>query len=260
MKPFCLPSPRVLCFALAFFLGGAAVSSKGGEVNPYDALGAVLQPLASAFSSRSEFRGIALELELEDVTGVPPELIGKRVEMLVQPPDSFLVRVRTEGESWALGRVGQELWFTPGSKLTGVVPLPEKPKKKGAPGIDAMTLPFTPAQLALLPALFTVKEGAPSEAGRVLYVRLMPELARSLGVEEWSARLLLRREDGRLGVLELARPGWRVRVKVARLEVVRSLPPESWFPLPEEEADVVRISGADARRWLEKWERVWKGR
>jgi len=228
-------------------------------VNPYDALGALLQPLVSAFSSRSEHRAIALELELEHATGVPPEFFGKRVEVLVQPPDSFLVRVRTEGESWALGRVGQDIWFAPGSRLTGVVPLPDKPKKKEQ-GIAPMVLPFTSTQLALLPALFTVKEGAPSEAGRVLHVRLMPELARSLGVEEWSARLLLRREDGRLAALELAGPEWRLRVKVARLEVVRSLPPESWFPLPEEEADVVRLSGATARRWLEKWGRVWKGR
>lgn len=236
----------------------AVMPLRGAEVNPYDALGAVLQPLAAAFSPKSDHRGIALELELDHATGVAPEFYGKRVELLVEPPDRLLVRVRTEGTSWALGRVGQEIWFTPGSKLTALVPLPEarkKKKKKVDAGIADMALPFSPAQLALLPVLFTVKDGAPSETSRVLHVRLMPELARSLGVEEWSARLTLKREDGRLSALELARPDWRLRVNVIRQEVVRSLPPESWWPLPEEEADVVRISGANARRWLEQWRR-----
>lgn len=259
MRTFCPPSPRILCICLAFLWGGSPSISQAAQDNPYDALGQVLQPLAAAFSPQSASRGVALELVLESATGLPAAFAGKRVELLVQPPDRFVVRAVMEGESWAMGRSGQEVWISPGSKVTALAPLPEprKKKKKKERGLDAMELPFSPAQLSFLPILFTVKEGPPSEEARVLMVRLMPEIARSLGVEDWSARLFLSRESGRLIALELARPDWLLRVKVARLDISPSLPPESWGPLAGERADVVRVSGVEARRWLESLTERW---
>ncbi len=75
----------------------------------------------------------------------------------------------------------------------------------------------------------------------------MPLLATSLNVEEWSARLFYKGE--KLTKLEILRPGWRLMVRVERLEFLKTLPPEQWEPAT---GDVLRLTGEQARRWLEE--------
>lgn len=277
MKTSC-PSPRrARYFALFLFWAAAAASLRAqsaAPMNPYDALGRVLVPIASLFSNAPHDGQHALSatLVLEAMTGLPPEWAGSRVDLALEPPERVLVRVPglAEGGTTTFCRVGQEIWIAPGSRFAALAASPAadggepmlkspKHKKKGKKakreeGLAPLALPFPPQQLALLPVLFTVKEGGEAAGMRILDVRLMPELARGLGVEEWSARLFL--DSGKQGApgeprlarVELSHPGWHIAVRVERLEFFKELPASTWTPPSD---DVVRLTGKQARQWVE---------
>ncbi len=251
---------------LGLFLCGTALHAQSVTgMNPYDALGRVLLPFAEVFSPQGAQRAFSATLVLEGMTGLQPELAGTRVDLALQPPDRALLRGPLNGEITTICRVGQEVWISPGAKfqaLAATLPAPAAPKKKkkkkgngGGGGLAPMVLPFPPQQLALLPVLFQVKDEGMVGGLRVLDVRLMPELARSLGVEEWTARLFLDRAGPapapRLARLELSRPGWQLALRVERLEFAPELPASTWVPGEPASADVLRLTGPQARQWLE---------
>ncbi len=222
--------------------------------NAYDQLSATLLPIAQVFSPKGENKALRATLVLESMTGLPAERTGGALELAVQPPWRAKIDGSFGFRKATVVREGQTLRIAP-PEVTALF-TPEKPKKKRkkkqAEGLEPLVLPFPPEQLALLPILFTVKELAKDADGRrVLEVRLMPELARSLSqkhpeaqVEEWWGRLSLK--DGTLARLELGRPGWSVAVRVERLEFARQLPPETWAA-PENAAT---LEGTEARQWL----------
>ncbi len=250
MKTSC---PLLRLFTAFLFLAAGSLHA-AGQINPYDLLGRTLVPIASIFSPQNEQHALAATLVLEKMTGLPTEQRGGRLDLLLEPPTRVLLRGSFAGQSLAACRVGDEIWLEPGQKIAALVPPPTPPtpgkkkkKKKGERRLAPMALPFPPQQLALLPVLFVVKEGSPVDGLRVLEVQLMPPLAASLGVAEWSARLYYQGED--LARLEILRPGWHLVVGVERLEFQKTLPPESWNPASE---DVLRLTGEQALRWLEQ--------
>ena len=220
---------KSLLLLLSALVAFVAPLSAQQPANPYDLLSRVLTPIATVFSPEATPRALSLSLVLEGMTDLPPELAGARVEILVQPPYRVLLRTTYGNQIVTLCRVGDSLWITPNTPpFSALANPPEGKKKKGRlPGLAPIVLPFPPQQLVLLPILFQVREGAPDQDLRTLDVKLMPELARSLGVEEWSARISVGpgEKPARLRVLG---PGWSVMARVERLDYAESLPATTW--------------------------------
>ena len=126
----------------------APATSGGGGSNPYDLLGRVLAPIATVFcptGSRAEGspqkpQAFTAKLILQEMTGLPSELVGAHAELAVEPPDRFLIRVPFAGQPTTLCRKGQEIWiapkaallalpFQPAANATGASGAPSEPKK-----------------------------------------------------------------------------------------------------------------------------------
>jgi len=68
----------------------------------------------------------------------------------------------------------------------------------------------------------------------------MPEIAHSLGVEQWLARLWVQ-PDYKVAKIEVLKPGWHVVVGVDRMAFAPSLPETAWKPTPQESPDVTHL-------------------
>ena len=220
--------------------------------NPYDLLSRTLMPIAGVFAPQSAQHALSATLVLEKMTDLPPEFAGTRVELALQPPEHVLIRGQFQGQPGAICRAGQQIWLTPGSKLQALI-APEieptrKKKKKHGEGLAPLVLPFPPQQLVLLPVLFQVKDGGAEGGLRVLDVQFMPELARNLGIEQWHARISVDAEAKPVRI-EVARPDWSIVLRVEQLTYTPELPATTWTA-PEGD-DVLRLTGAQARQWLD---------
>lgn len=235
-----------------------------GRMNPYDLLGRTLQPIAAIFCPAPAQgqvqapRALTATLVLQEMTDLPPALVGSRIELALQPPDHVLIRGVYAGQTVTICRAGQDVWVSPASIMTelskAIAPATDSPeprkKKKKKDGILApMALPFPAQELAFLPILFTVKDGGANGDSRVLDVQLMPELARHLGVEEWSARLMVfpaSQSRTLLTGIDLSRPGWHLFARVERLEYSAELPETTWTPPAPTDLAVPNVAHLDA--------------
>lgn len=245
--------PLLLLAALAAFAPLLPAQQPGASqqpANPYDLLSRVLTPIATVFSPEAAPRALSLTFALEGMTDLPPELAGARVEILVQPPDRALLRSTYGGQVVTLCREGDSLWITPNTPpFSALANPPEglskaKTKKGRSAVLPPIALPFPPQQLALLPILFQVREGAQEQGLRTLDVKLMSELARNLGVEEWSAWIAVGPGEKPARVRVLG-PGWSVSVRVERLEYAERLPAATW-QAPE---GAIRLNARQVTQW-----------
>ena len=265
-----------LLFSLVLPGVSPAASPPGGTMNPYDLLGRVLTPIAGVFcpagskgrnAPSKSAQALTVTLVLQEMTGLPPQWVGARVQLAVQPPDRALIRVPFAGKTVTICRNGQEVWIEPRSALATLpqvpadaldAPAPESApqgKKDAVVGLAPFSLPFPAQQLAFLPVLFTVKDAGEANGLRLLDARLMSELARQLGVEEWTARLLVKLTGESAGPrcpelsgLILARPGWRLFATVEKLLFLPEQAESVWEPSGN---DVVRMEGLRAKQWFE---------
>jgi len=228
--------------------------------NPYDILSRVLVPIASVFSPEAKQHALSATLVLEEMTDLPPELAGTRVELLLQPPDRVLLRGLYGGKMVTICRAGDSVWIAPGTPPfdTLATPLPGEPphkkKKHHSEGLGLMELPFPPQQLALLPILFQAKDVGEEKGLRTLEVKLMAELSRSLGVEDWSVRLSLDAAE-QPARLRLLGPGWSLAARVERLEYATALPAATW----QAPVDAVRLAPQQIQYWMDQISRQMTG-
>ena len=223
----------LLFLAIALALA-APLRAQQPEANPYDLLSRALTPIASVFSPETETHALSATLVLEEMTGLSPELVGMRVDLALQPPERLLIRFPYQNQPVTLCRTGNSVWITPNTPpfdaLANLPGEPSKKKKKNRnAGLGPMVLPFPPQQLALLPILFQVKDLGNDQGLRKISARLMPELARSLGVEDWSAQLTLN-AIGRPVRIRIEGPGWHLAVRVETLDYATQLPDSTWEP------------------------------
>lgn len=252
-----------LCLALLAAFASLASAQQPASANPYDLLGRVLTPIAAVFSREAPSpRALAVTFVVEEMTGLPAALGQARAELLVQPPDRALLRGVYAGQEAVFCRVGDAVWVTPATPPFDALATPPEPsrtpkpagtsaaakakKKKGNPaGLAPIVLPFPPQQLALLPVLFQVKEGPEEEGLRTLDAKLMPELARGLGVEEWSARITVGPGEKPVRIRVLGPGGWSLAVRVERLEYPQNLPAATW----EAPEGALRLNARQVARW-----------
>lgn len=236
-----------LALIAALFAFSPLLRAQEPAANPYDLLSRVLVPIASVFSPEAKQHGLSATLVLEEMTDLPSDLVGARVELALQPPDRVLIRGPYNGQMVTVCRVGQQVWITPNSPPFDVLGNPPgQPSKEKRKKLGPMTLPFPPQQLALLPILLQVRDAGTDHGLRVLEAGLMPQLAQNLGVEEWSVRLSLN-ATGQPARIRVQGPGWSIAVRVERLEYSTELPPATWEPI----GNAVRLNAQQIRQWID---------
>ena len=199
--------------AVSFFLLLLTLSPARAEENRYDVLARALEPLLAPFAKQTANpnRSLDAELSLVAMTGAPQELIGTKIRLAVEHPDKILLHGPVMGQAFTVCRNGKDVWISPKEKAEAVLaPLGGDGKKdKEKFKLGNLELPFNQAQLIFLPALFQVKEYAAEEVGgvscRILELSLLPEIAQSLRVEKWLARIWVQ-PDFKLAKLEVLQP------------------------------------------------------
>ena len=160
------PLAAPLAVALAFALP-AAPSAQALE-NRYDALARMIAPIAGVFAGSSGTQSVRANFTVLELTGAPKEFLGCAFAVAIQPPDRLAVKAEILGQRVTVCRNRQQVWAAPAKQfeaiLTQLEPLPV-PDPKYTMGL--FRLPFTPGQVALLPALFVATDaGAESIDGQ----------------------------------------------------------------------------------------------
>lgn len=243
-------------FAVAAPLSSAQARD-GSRENAYDLFGKTLAPFAALFSKNTAgaIRAMAADLRVIDASN--PDLTGQTAHLAMESPNRLLLRAPVEGMAVTLCRNGQDLWAAPGAQIEalitaasagGVLPKPQKKYQLGNFG-----LPIPEKQLVFLPVLFQVTDAGEAavrgETCRVLDAKLMPQLARTLKVEDWSLRVWVR-ADARPAQIEVAGPQGRVRLAVETLAFSSALPPATWQPAPGE-TDVMHLTPVRYKQLLD---------
>ena len=223
--------------------------------NRYDALAHAILPVLQIFAPESPHHALVAGGSLAGMTSQPAELQNAAVSLAVQAPDKLLLRLTVNGETCTLARDGQQIWAAPGAKVQALIDqIPKLPKPDPDFTLPPMWLPVPEKELALLPILFQVVDaGGVSIAGqnyRVLDAAVMPELARSLKIEGWSARLWLRADDS-IAQIKVSRPGWQLTVALSQMQMPDSLPDTTWQPAAAEAGDVLKMDAVHFKQLLD---------
>jgi hypothetical protein len=241
------------------------------QENPYDVLGKALMPIASVFASDGSDgttgtngapRSLALDAHLVRAGKLPPQLQGEPVHVALRTPDALLVQAPIEGQMLTVCRDGDALWGTPGSDIQSLIDLatatatPEKKKKKKhsdeAKVFGPLVLPVPRKDLVFLPVLFQVADaGTEAVAGqpcRVLDVALMPQLAKSLHAQDWTARVWIGANYSIVQVA-LTGPDWSGAVAIDKLTFPATLPDGTFQP---QGTDVLRLTAGQFLRLMGK--------
>jgi hypothetical protein len=239
---------RLAVFAFAALLYVPAARAQ----NPYDTFGKVLMPFVGLLAEKGEGdRALALSLRVEEATGVPPELAAAQADFAVQFPDRVKLSAPLFGNRVTLCRRGDVVWVSPGSAVKALLQNPEIAARLPEPNrefkMKPFKLPIPAKQLVFLPALFKVRDaGAATIDGRTydgVEFNLMPQLAKSLKVEDWSGAVWVD-EKTRPVRLKITRPETQVTVRFDKVQFAKALPPETWAPTKEEEADTLIVPPA----------------
>jgi hypothetical protein len=242
----------------ALLLGSSLIGhTSAAAENAYDVLGRTLHPIVNLFVEETENprRALQGEFTLVRMTKLPPQFAGSKVALSLEHPDKIIIRGPVLGEPVTLCRDGQKIWASPGARIQAMInALGELPKRKKKFKLDEFELPFPEKNLVFLPVLFQVQDqGSQPTNGvscRILDVRLMPQLAESLEVEDWAVRAWIT-PDYKLAKLQVARPGWETVVAVERLDFLERLPKETWKPTELEAADVLRLDAPQLKQVLD---------
>jgi hypothetical protein len=221
--------------------------------NAYDVFGKAIAPFVALFSKEAANRALKADLRIVDAAKLHPALAGQTAHLSVESPDKLLLRAPVLGREITVCRNDQDIWAAPGSAVEAIlaeVDLPKPPKKYK---LGKFELPISEKQLVFLPALFQVTdEGVAmvdAQSCRVLHVKLMRELAHSLGVEEWAARVWVR-PDYKPAKLELEGPKGGAVLAFDKLEFSQSLSPQTWAPAPDQ-TDVTHLKPARYKQLLD---------
>lgn len=245
-------SEGMLTRLAAFALAAALFVPSARAQNPYDTFGKVVTPFVALLAENGGGdRAVALSLRVEEASGAAPELAAAQGELALQFPDRVRLSAPLFGSRLTLCRRGDTVWVSPGSAVKALLQNPEVAARLPEPNrefkMKPFKLPVPVKQLALLPALFKVREAAPATIDGATYpgveFTLMPELARSLKVADWTGAVWVDAKT-RPVRLTITRPETAVTVRFEKVVFAKTLPAETWAPTKEEEGDVLIVPPA----------------
>lgn len=247
-----------------FILFTLAGASAQGRENAYDVLGKALVPFVKALIVSTKTQGhhaATATLVLDSATNLAAADAGDTLDVALESPDKLLLRAKIAGQAVTICRDGQKLWAFPGAQIQALIDAQKLPAADPDYKLDAFKLPVSEKQLVWLPVLFTAEdEGDEAVNGvtcTVLDVALMPELARSVKGEEYTARLWVG-PDYKIAKIELRKKsGWKAVISVKSLDYPATLPAETWQPARNEAGDVLQLTPARYKQLLDavgaKW-------
>jgi hypothetical protein len=244
--------------ALLALLWMTAPGRLAAQENAYDVLGKALMPIASVFTvdgsngTGAAGHALVLDAHLLAASKLPPELQGQAAHVALRAPDALLVQAPIAGQMLTVCRDGDSLWATPGSKIQALIdqvtaaatPAKKKKKKRSAEAkiLGPLVLPVPQRDLVFLPVLFQVADAGEETVGgkpcRVLDVGLMPQLAKSLHAEDWTARVWVAADYG-IVQIALTGPDWSGTVAIDKIEFPATLPEGTFQP---QGTDVLRLT------------------
>ncbi|HEX4083362.1 MAG TPA: hypothetical protein VHY22_00520 [Chthoniobacteraceae bacterium] len=236
----------LLCFLLPW--------CAGAQENAYDVLGKALMPVANVFVTGTATHGLVLDAHLLQASALPPALQNQPIHLALMPPGQALVQAPIDGQVLTVCRNGDSLWAAPASKIQPLLDAlaahaAGKKKRKHADSAAAkvfgpLALPIPPRDLVFLPVLFDVADvGNDTVAGatcRVLDVRFMPQIEKSLHAENWIARLWIK-PDYSIVQIGLKGPNWSGGAAIDKMDFPGTLPAAAFQAPP---ADVMRLTAA----------------
>ncbi len=104
----------------------------------------------------------SVEVELVSATGVPDDLIGKRLHLAFQAPDRVKLAATVGDSTYSAGRFENQLWLHASGTKFGLIGSPDVPRFKTDPTPDGTVLPefklpIKREQLLLLPLLCQIE-------------------------------------------------------------------------------------------------------
>jgi hypothetical protein len=127
---------------------------------------------------------VSMMLEVGEATGGLKDLGGRRAEVVLQPPNRFVIKTEVDGPVM-LSSDGTKLWVSvpgKGMVLEGDPAVPRfsgRPDSVGSERVPTLGLPVTAAQMGLLPVLAEIG-GGETRGKRTMTVKLKPEAVESL--------------------------------------------------------------------------------
>lgn len=168
------------------------------ELTPVDVFQAALEAWADVVEPPAGEPGRCLSgtLHLVAADMLPAQVGQRRLSFAWQAPDHLRVDVPIAGDTYSVGRTGEELWVHAPATNFGVIGRCGVARFRATPDdLDTTTLapvrlPIEREQLALAAVLLEVEAGAPVEEGHSLLLMPTPA-ALSLGVPEGELELWL---------------------------------------------------------------------
>lgn len=250
---FLLLLPATPCF----FPTAIRAESPPPAESARDALKRAVGPVVNVLSREpvGADRAFSLRLRMTEATNHPPELRGRRLEILCQPPDRLLWQFPALGTIVTVSRRGQEFWAHPASVLAPILERTETMKISRAD-----QEPLAPLRLRvpvrLFWALFNLVKVR--EAGQAVPAEV-PGAGLCHRVEMDSpdpkergsfARLWLRQPDASPAQLDWQSPTDHATFVFESARFSPGLPESAFEPTREQAADLLRIPYARLRPFL----------
>ena len=233
---------HLLLVALVLFRAGFATGAEAlPRKTPEEILSAAVMRTAAVIEPREGAVPQTLTTRVKIVRGegIPRDLIGRELELVWQAPDRLRLTTEVDGQRYALGRDGQEVWAQAAAKPFGVRGVAGVPRFSTSPEkLDATVLPpfklaMPREQLALLPLLSKVEalpeEMIEGEMCQVLRVTPLPPAVQALKIPEGTLDLWIRQRDGlpvRLGWAD--GKGLHVVIELQQLKLSEPLAAAAW--------------------------------
>ncbi|MGA2867123.1 MAG: C45 family peptidase [Verrucomicrobiota bacterium] len=250
-----------VCFALAL---PRLVPAQTTDTNsPVQLLATALSRLALVVEppAGEPARTFTTTLKIVKADGVPGELAGRQWELAFQAPDRLRLAANWDGQSYVLGREGQEVWLHAPEKKFGLLGSPEvapfssAPDRKDSTPLGPLKLPIAREQLLVLPLLLDLEALPDEEVGgarcRVLKATPKPEAVSGLKLPRATFELWLRANDClplRLGYREAK--GADVQVELLQPRLGDPWPAEKWKLAPGAGDKIESIARSHVTRFL----------
>ena len=245
MKGKAIRSIAGAVFAL-MVVAGVALAAPKQTKSRFDVFAKAVTPFIAIGTPEGSNGNHAVDLTvaLGNITGLPPELNGRRAQIAYEFPSKWFVQFPLEDFVATIACRGDTIWAHPGSRMQPFLDqLHEKAREKER-AKNSNGFQLSQAEAVLVPALFDVHDAGTVKVAdkpyRVVDVRPIPAL-RLVKDEGWPARLWVRPNDFSLAQLLLRTSDWSATAVLEKMKFVPALPPETWEPTEEQRTDLAEL-------------------
>ena len=245
MKGKAITSAVCAVLAIGFIVASAVAAPKQSKTR-FDVFAKAITPFIAIGTPEGSNGNHAVDLTvaLGNVSGLPPELNGRRAHFAYEFPSKWFVQFPVEDFVATAGSRGDTVWVHPGSRLQPFIDSIQARARERGGAEKGAGFKLTQTEAVLVPALFDVRDAGrvmvAEKPYRVVDVRPIPAL-RMTKDPGWPARLWVRPHDFSLAQLLLRTSDWSATAVLEKANFAKSLPPETWEPTAEQQADIAEL-------------------